>query len=65
MTVQLAADVGVRVATKAQDRGDQRDADFAAYMSARQPILLRVGLARGGIAVSAAQRTKGVVDASA
>ena len=40
-TVQLTADAGVRVATKAQDKDERRDAEFAAYMSARQPSLLR------------------------
>jgi RNA polymerase sigma-70 factor (sigma-E family) len=35
--MQLAVDVGVRVATRTQDK----DADFEAYMSARQPSLLR------------------------
>jgi len=40
-TVQLTADAGVRMATKAQDKDERRDAEFAAYMSARQPSLLR------------------------
>lgn len=40
-TVQLTADAGVRVATKTQDKDERRDAEFAAYMSARQPSLLR------------------------
>jgi RNA polymerase sigma-70 factor (sigma-E family) len=37
MTVQLAVDVGVLVAETTQDK----DAEFEAYMSARQPSLLR------------------------
>jgi RNA polymerase sigma-70 factor (sigma-E family) len=40
-TMQLAMEMGVDVATQAQDRDAARDADFEAYMSARQPSLLR------------------------
>ncbi len=35
------AERGVAVATRAQDKDERKDAEFAAYMSARQPSLLR------------------------
>ena len=38
-TVQLAVEAGVTVGT--QDREKDRDAEFAEYMAARQPSLLR------------------------
>jgi RNA polymerase sigma-70 factor (sigma-E family) len=40
-TVQLVAERGIGVATKADEQARRRDADFEAYMSARQPSLLR------------------------
>jgi RNA polymerase sigma-70 factor (sigma-E family) len=39
--VQLVAERGVAVTTRAQDKDERKDAEFAAYMSARQPSLLR------------------------
>ncbi len=40
-TVQLVAERGFEVATKAEEQAARKDADFAAYMAARQPSLLR------------------------
>ena len=39
--MQLAMEIGAEVTAQAQDRDAARDADFEAYMSARQPSLLR------------------------
>ncbi len=39
--MQLAVDAGVRSQVSAQDRTRLRDAEFEAYMVARQPGLLR------------------------
>lgn len=39
--MQTVADQGVAVVSVTQQRGEARDADFTAYMAARQPALLR------------------------